>query len=132
MADSIFLADGQRFIPTEHARGPWDPQALHGGAPAALLTAAFERMEPGGELRIARLGFEFLRPIPFAPLALSTRIVRAGRRVQELVGELTTAAGEELVCRASALRVREVPADLPVAIATPAGAPTPLGKASPP
>jgi Thioesterase-like superfamily len=112
MSESLFLADGDHVTPTEHARGPWDPQALHGGAPAALLTAAFERMEPGSELRIARLGFEFLRPIPFAPLTPSTRIVRAGRRVQELAGELR--AGEQLVCRASALRVREVPGDLPV------------------
>ena len=76
--------------PTEHARGPWDPRALHGGAPAALIAAAFERVEPGAELRIARLGFEFLRPIPFAPLRLSTRIVRPGRRVQELAGELAS------------------------------------------
>jgi Thioesterase-like superfamily len=111
MTESVFIADGERFTPTEHARGPWDPRALHGGAPAALLTSAFERMEPGSELRIARLGFEFLRPIPMAPLSLSTRMVRSGRRVQELAGELR--AGEELVCRASALRVQAVPADLP-------------------
>ena len=123
MTDSIFLADGrraaparsrpgrERFMPTEHARGPWDPRALHGGAPAALMTSAFERMEPGSELRIARLGFELLRPIPFAALSLSTRIVRAGRRVQELAGELH--AGKELICRASALRVQEVPSGLP-------------------
>jgi hypothetical protein len=158
MTDSIFLADGrravgdgpvapahrskigqrpgrERFMPTEHARGPWDPRALHGGAPAALITSAFERMEPGSELRIARLGFELLRPIPFAPLSLSTRIVRAGRRVQELACELTTGAhsperwvggdapGEELICRASALRVREVPAGLPAE--PPAGAEMP-------
>ncbi len=137
MSDSVFLHDGQRFIPTEHARGPWDPQALHGGAPAALLTAAFERMEPGRDLRIARLGFEFLRPIPFAPLVLSTRIVRAGRRVQELEGQLSAvsaggardlaAAGEELICRARALRVKEVPANLPAAASPPHGAPAPSG-----
>jgi Thioesterase-like superfamily len=113
---SIFLAEGdrvgiaERFMPTEHARGPWDPRALHGGAPAALITAAFERMEPGAELAIARLGFELLRPVPLAPLELSTSIVRAGRRVQELAAELRS--GGELVCRASALRVRGVPAGL--------------------
>jgi len=112
MSDSIFVRDGDRFIPTEHARGPWDPGALHGGAPAALMTAAFERMEPGSELGIARLGFEFLRPIPFAPLTLSTSVLRAGRRVQELAGELH--ASEELIARASALRVRKVPAELPI------------------
>jgi Thioesterase-like superfamily len=111
MSDSVFIADGERFTPTEHARGPWDPRALHGGAPAALLTSVFERMEPGSELTIARLGFEFLRPIPMAPLTMSTRIARSGRRVQELAGELR--AGEDLVCRASALRVQAVPADLP-------------------
>ncbi len=118
MADSIFTpcADG-RYEPTEHARGPWDPRALHGGAPAALIAAALERIplagtdEPGRELPIARLGFEFLRPIPFAPLELSTRVVRAGKRVQELAGELR--AGDQTICRASALRVQAVPADLP-------------------
>jgi hypothetical protein len=112
MADSIFTLDADgRYEPTEHARGPWDPGALHGGAPAALIAAAFERTEPGAELPIARLGFEFLRPIPFAPLTLSTRVVRAGKRVQELAAELR--AGDQLICRASALRVQAVPADLP-------------------
>jgi len=101
MSQSIFLAEEGSFMPTEQARGPWDPQALHGGAPAALMTAAFERTVPGAELQIARLGFELLRPIPFAPLSLSTRIVRPGRRVQELAGELRS--GEELICRASAM-----------------------------
>ncbi len=92
-------------------RGPWDPQALHGGAPAALITREFERMEPGSQLPIARLSFEFLKPIRFAPLTLSTRIVRDGRRVQELAAELR--AGVEPICNASALRIQAVPADLP-------------------
>lgn len=137
MSDSIFLAadeqlrgDGARggdrpgghvstddgrltmaIQPTEQARGPWDPRALHGGAPAALIASAFERMQPGAELRIARLGFEFLRPIPMAPLTLTTRIVRPGRRVQELSAELSATAedgGEQVVVRASALRVQEI------------------------
>jgi acyl-coenzyme A thioesterase PaaI-like protein len=134
MSESIFLLDGRRpqgssvsadestpamlVQPTEQARGPWDPRALHGGAPAALITAAFERMQPGADLRIARLGFEFLRPIPLAPLTLSTRIVRPGRRVQELAAEVVTAdsndgPGGELVCRASALRVQAIPDEVP-------------------
>jgi acyl-coenzyme A thioesterase PaaI-like protein len=118
VTESIFTSSGEGlFTPTEHARGPWDPGALHGGAPAALITAAFERMQPGAQLPIARLSFEFLRPIPFAPLQLSTRMVRAGKRVQELAAELTTAsdggAGEQLICRAGALRVQAVPSDMP-------------------
>lgn len=112
MADGIFIpsADGL-FEPTEHARGPWDPNALHGGAPAALIARAFERMQPGAEMPIARLGFEFLKPIPFAELEVRTEIVRNGRRVQELAAELR--AGEELIGRASALRIQAVPMGLP-------------------
>jgi len=121
MAESIFIPSGDGvFDPTEHARGPWDPRALHGGAPAALIARAFERTEPGAELPVARLGFEFLKPIPLAPLELRTEIARKGRRVQELTAELR--AGEELICRASALRIQPVPADLPSAGPTPAEA----------
>jgi len=123
MSESIFLADGrtaapaesqpggERFLATEHASGPWDPGALHGGAPAALITTAFEQLAPQAGLRIARLSFELLRPVPFEPLTVSTRIVRDGRRVQQLAAELH--AGEQLVCRAAALRVQEVPHGLP-------------------
>jgi hypothetical protein len=107
MAESIFVAEGDRFVPTEQARGPWDPRASHGGAPAALIASAFERMQPGAELRIGRMSFEFLRPIPLAPLTLSTRVVRPGRRVQELAAELLHDA--ETIVRASALRVTAVP-----------------------
>jgi hypothetical protein len=109
--DAIFSAHGDLFLPSEHARGPWDPDALHGGAPAALMTRAFQLLEPGRELPIARLGFELLRPVPSAPLSLSTRIVRPGRRVQELAGEIH--AGDQLICRASAMRVQPVPAEIP-------------------
>jgi acyl-coenzyme A thioesterase PaaI-like protein len=141
MSESIFRADGERLAPTEQARGPWDPRALHGGAPAALIASVFERLQPGAELRIARLGYEFLRPIPLAPLTLTTRIVRPGRRVQELVAELRAVSddagggarsgsdggaggeqGGQLVCRASALRVQEI-SPAAAAAAAPAGDP---------
>jgi hypothetical protein len=111
MTESIFVADGELFTPTEHARGPWDPRALHGGAPAALIAAVFERMQPGAELPFARLSFEFLRPVPMAPLRLSTRISRPGRRVQALEAELS--AEGVTVCRASALRLVSTPRELP-------------------
>jgi len=122
---SIFVPEGEgRFRPTEYARGPWDPRAQHGGAPATLIAGAFERMEPGAELPFARLSFSFLRPVPLAPLRLSTRIVRPGRRVQELEAELYAVGSGEgkekeevLVCRAHALRIVPAPAELPAAAA---------------
>jgi len=119
MSESLFIPSANGHVePTEHARGPWDPRALHGGAPAALIARAFERVQPGGELAFARLGFEFLKPIPFAELQVSTQIVRDGRRVQELSAELWAISNEggpagELIGRASALRIQAVPEALP-------------------
>lgn len=111
-AESIFIDEGEgRFTPTEHARGPWDPRALHGGAPAALIASALERLEPGAELPFARLSYSFLRPVPMAPLTLSTRITRPGRRVQELQADLH--AEDVLVCSARALRILPAPQELP-------------------
>src|SRR5262249_10390155 len=86
-----------------------------------LITSAFERFEPREELRFARLTFELLRPVPFAPFDLQVRITRAGRRVQELAAELH--AGGELVCRAAAVRGAGGADRLPEpATARPAGA----------
>ena len=76
MSESIFTRDGDVFAPSEHASGPWDPRALHGGAPAALIVTALERHEPVTGAHLCRLGFELLRPIPFAPLTVTTRTVR--------------------------------------------------------
>lgn len=109
-AQSIFVQEGEKLVPTTHATGPWDPGALHGGAPAALIVSAFEQMQPGAELRIGRLSFQFLRPIPAAPLTLRCGILRPGRRVQELAAELSHEG--EVVCRAKALRVLPVPAEI--------------------
>ncbi len=142
MSESVFLADGspargqtdERFLPTELARGPWDPMALHGGAPAALMTAAMERFEPGSELRIGRLSFEFLRPIPMAPLSLEVELLRPGRRVQELGCALFAhrpGAEPELVCRGGALRVSPVPSGLPAAGEAPQASIRPLTEARP-
>ncbi len=96
---AVYVPEGDSFVPTELARGPWDPQAQHGGAPAALLARAVE--SEAGELGVARLTYEFLRPVPLEPLAVSTRLVRPGRRVQLI--EATLEAGGEAVCRALGL-----------------------------
>jgi hypothetical protein len=41
VSESVFIpAEDGQFEPTEHARGPWDPRALHGGARAALIVQA--------------------------------------------------------------------------------------------
>ncbi|HEY5198961.1 MAG TPA: thioesterase family protein [Solirubrobacteraceae bacterium] len=84
--------------------------ALHGGAPAALLARAVERFEPDPDLRVARLSYEFLRPVPLGRLDLEIETLRPGRRVQ-LVGASLRADGIE-VCRVTGLRIARTPAEL--------------------
>jgi hypothetical protein len=110
MAEALFVPDGERFRPTELCRGPWTPDAQHGGPPAALLARAIERFEGGEPMHVARLTVELLRPVPLTPLVVTTAWSRPGRRVQLVEAHLH--AGDVEVARASGLRIRRV--DLPV------------------
>ena len=111
MAEAVFVQDGDVYLPTENAGGPWDPNALHGGAPAALMARALEAADPGIDMFVSRLTVEFMRPVPMAPLRLRTALIRPGRRVQLLQTSLED--GEQEVARATALRIRQLEVDLP-------------------
>jgi hypothetical protein len=96
------LGDG-RFAATPNTGGPWDPALQHAGPPAALLGRALERCEPRTGFVFARLTFEILRPVPVAELQVAARVVRPGRSVELLEGELV--AGGETVMTVRAWRV---------------------------
>lgn len=118
MAEAIYLPEGSdRFAPTELARGPWDPEAQHGGAPAALIARAVERAPSVAPLDVVRITYELLRPVPLAPLDVRTRVPRDGKRVQLV--EASLLAGEQEVVRATALRIRRE------AVPAPGGSPEP-------
>jgi hypothetical protein len=103
----FFIPEGDRFVATESTRGPWSRDYQHGGPPAALLTRALERLA-GDDVLLARLTFDFLRPVPVAALAVRAEVVRAGAKVRRLQAVLTTADGAPLV-QASAVAVRTAP-----------------------
>ena len=110
-AEAVFVAVGEEtFSATELARGPWDRAAQHGGAPAALLMRAFERLPASDELALARVTYEFLRAVPLAELEVRASVVRAGRRVQLLEASILSSDSTEVV-RARALQVRRAEAD---------------------
>ena len=121
-ADAIYVPDGDAYVPTGHARGPWDDTQQHGGAPGALLARAVQALAP--EMRVARVTYEFLGPVPLAPCTVSATVVKPGRRFQLAEAEL--AAGGRTAVRARAVLLRrgdvEVPAD---------GVPDPAGFAGP-
>jgi hypothetical protein len=100
--EPVFRRDGERFVPTGHSRGPWDPGSQHGGAPAALLAEAVR--EPG--MHVARLTYDFTGPVPVGrPLRVETRVVRPGGRLQLVEADLLLDDGEPVV-RLRAVRLR--------------------------
>jgi hypothetical protein len=111
----LFHVDGDRFVPTELTRGPWDPNAMHGGAPGALLARAVERFEPGPAGHVARLTVDLLRPVPLAPVSVRTRMLRPGKKVQ--IVEAALVADDAELVRMTALRLREADLALPDAAA---------------
>jgi len=124
VADAFYEIDGDRYLATELTRGPWDPGAQHAGPPAALLGREIERLDDAADFQVGRITFEILRSVPIAPLRVSARILRPGKRVQLAEAILSDEAGEPLV-RASAWRIRTAPVDLPpeaaAALAPPPG-----------
>lgn len=124
----FFVADRDRFVPSASARGPWSARHQHGGPPAALLARAFVR-RAGPDVQIARLTFDFLRPVPLAPLTVATRVVRAGAKVQRLAGTLLAEDGTEVI-EATCLAVRGAPDRVAVPLETRA-APAPPAESAP-
>jgi hypothetical protein len=86
----LFTSDGDYFIPTDRARGPWSPDTLHGSPVAALIAFCVEQhlrqsSQPAtnlaGQLRIARQTIDLFRPVPYGCLSVEVEPVRQGRRL---------------------------------------------------
>lgn len=82
MRDTFFTVevagDGTEwFLPTDLARGPWDPDATHAGPPTGLLARALELAVPA--LRLARISVDLGRPVPMAGFRIDVEVLRAGR-----------------------------------------------------
>jgi hypothetical protein len=110
LTEPVFRRDGDAFVPTGHARGPWDPGQLHGGAPAALIA---EAVQEEGYL-VARLTLDFLGPVPMAPLTISARTTKPGRSLQLAEAELSV--DDQVVVRARAVRLRRGRVELPARV----------------
>jgi hypothetical protein len=121
VTEAIFERRGDHIWATDLARGPWDPNAQHGGAPAALIGGELEKLDPSPDLKLVRITYELLRPVPLGELHVQTEITRPGKRVQLLEATLSDPSGTALV-KARAVRVARAPlgAGTPVE-ATPAG-----------
>jgi hypothetical protein len=103
--DAIYQRDGGVYAPSEWAGSPWSRELQHGGPVCGLVAHAAEAAAEETGHAIVRLGVDLCRPTPFAPLGVSWRGVRRGRRLTLI--EVTIASGTELISRGSALLLAE-------------------------
>ncbi|SNR55297.1 Thioesterase-like superfamily protein [Haloechinothrix alba] len=104
MVDAFYEAAGDGvFTSTPHTAGPWFPDAQHLGPPSALLVRALEALPGDRESLIARVTVDILGPVPVTEVAVSARVERPGRSVEQLRGELS--ADGRLVATATAWRI---------------------------
>ncbi len=107
--------DGTWFTPGELARGPWHPDACHGGPPTALLVRALERLEGvGADQSLARVTVHLGRPVPMAGFRVEARVRHRGRTVAATTATLVDGDGRTCAT-ADGLHLATV--DLPTASA---------------
>ena len=109
--EALFERHGNHFLPSEFTRGGWSDDAQHGGPPAGLLARAIENHRVDAPMALVRLTVDLVRPVPLAPITVSSSFIRSGRRVQLL--EATLEADGLEVARATGLRIRTTELDLP-------------------
>lgn len=120
--------------------GPWSDDAMHGGPPSALLVRACEQAAGvvatawtgegapdgpaadgrgtggsgaggSGELVALRASIDFFAPVPYAPVEVTARVIRPGRRIT--LAEAMLVAGGREVLHARVWLVRRPAADAP-------------------
>lgn len=105
MQSCFFVTDGDSYVPTSLARGPWGP-SLSGHYVGGLLGRAVEQEvnDADTDLQPARLTVDLLRPVALSPVQVHSSVVRDGRRLR-LVDVVMTQS-DVMVARASSLFLR--------------------------
>jgi hypothetical protein len=114
--EAFFVCKGDRYVPTDLTRGPWDPGSQHAGPPAALIGREVAQLHGGVERRVGRITYEILRPVPIVPLQVTAEVVRPGRAVELVEASLADEQGE--VIRARAWRLRDGDVELPAGLSS--------------
>lgn len=109
--EALYEPAGDGYRATAYTRGPWDPGFQHAGPPSALLAREALRASALADGQFSRLTFDILRPVPIDVVTPTARVLRPGRRVEQL--EATLEARGETVMRLTAWRMRREEVPLP-------------------
>ena len=103
MSEAFFTVDGDSYLPSVMARGPWGA-AMGGQIVGGLLGWGIEQSGVDPDLQPARLTVDLLRPALLEPVQIQTSVQREGRRIKLVDGALVQ--NGKTVARASALFLR--------------------------
>jgi len=102
----FFTKNGDAFMPTEIANGPWNPESLHGRVVIGLLALVIEQRHSGEDFVPARLTVDMFRlPNITTPIEIATRLVRDGMRIRVVEAEFFS--GGVSMARASCQLLRK-------------------------
>jgi acyl-Coa thioesterase superfamily protein/acyl-CoA thioesterase superfamily protein len=101
----FFTKDRDAFIPTDAARGPWDPKSLHGRVIIGLLAFAIEQRHGAEGFVPARLTVDMFRLPTLAPIEVTSRVIRDGLRIRVVEAEFVS--GGVSMARASCQLLRK-------------------------
>jgi hypothetical protein len=85
--EPFFTIEGAHYVPTPAARGPWNPNSLHGRVIAGLLGAEIERLHGSPDFMPARLTVDMYRLPDLSPVEVVVRPVREGKRIKVIDAE---------------------------------------------
>src|SRR4030095_1258937 len=115
-----FAPDGDGFLPTEWAVGPWSADLLQGSAYGALMVRALERHGPPAGMMLGRLSYDLWRPVTRERITTAVSLLREGRKASTL--EVSLLQGGRPAARCTALYLKADPASTPPTVAAPAPA----------
>src|SRR5689334_869351 len=85
--EPFFRIEGDHYVPTRSAVGPWNPNSLHGRVIAGLLGAEIERRHGDPAFLPSRLTVDMYRLPDLSPVEVTTKVIREGNRIRVIDAE---------------------------------------------
>jgi Thioesterase-like superfamily len=93
------VRERDHFVPTLLTTGPWRADAMHGGAPSALVGTLISPVVEEDEM-VTGVQIDLERPVPLEPLLGTVRRRQVSRRIAHLEVELSTDSSRAVSARA--------------------------------
>ncbi|MBK8293358.1 MAG: thioesterase family protein [Solirubrobacterales bacterium] len=119
---------GPKFELTGMSRGPWQADAAHGGAPAALLAREAESHCDDGKMRLLSMSSTFFGPVMLGEIEITSEVVKPGRRQKVIALKLSSGGRAAVEARAILIRVADV--ELPDTVEPIEPTMTPIGESA--